>query len=113
MTRYRPRIKSEGRSVVTYETSSVEIFMDPTKRSGRLSNLYSISRGKGYATAILKMVCEWADTNDVYLWCVAKPYGNPRDALNLQQLVAFYEKFGFVQQKNKGKLELHRQPQGS
>ena len=86
-------IKPLGRSVVTYKTTTMEIFMDGL--GGRLSELYSIDRGKGYATKLMSMVCKWADANDVYLWLVAKPYGNPRDSLDKQKLIEFYKGFGF------------------
>lgn len=88
-------IRPRGRSIVTYETTSIEIFMNPEDHSGRLSELYSISRGQGYASKLMEMICEWADKNDVYLWLVARPYGNPRGALDNKQLIRFYERFGF------------------
>lgn len=96
MSNQNLHIKPDGRSIVTYETTSVEIFMDPTDNSGRLSSLFSVSRGKGYATGLLTMICEWADENDVYLWLVAKPYGRPRDILDQKQLMEFYGRFGFI-----------------
>lgn len=102
MTQLRLNIKPDGRSVITYETSSIEIFMNPEDRSGRLSELYSVNRGQGYATGLMGMICEWADKNDVYLWLVARPYGNPRGALDFKQLVEFYERFGFVKTSGRG-----------
>lgn len=95
MTRSNLRIRPDGRSIITYESSSIEIFMNSEDRSGRLSELYSVNRGQGYATKLMTLVCEWADENDVYLWLVARPYGNPRGALEMKDLIKFYERFDF------------------
>lgn len=99
-------IKPEGRSVVTYESTSVEIFMDREDRSARLSNLFSVNRGKGYATELMKYICRWADDNGIHLWLKAKPYGTPIKALSQKELEAFYRKFGFVKELNSN--EMHR-----
>lgn len=106
------RIKPDGRSVVTYETSSVEIFMDHADMSGRLSNLFSVSRGRGYATRLMELICQWADENDVHLWLIAKPYGTPLGALNPQQLVEFYGRFGFRKSTPRSN-EMHRDSKGA
>lgn len=106
------RIRPEGRSVLTYETTSVEVFMDQATRSARLSNLYSINRGKGYASILLGQICAWADKNDIHLWLVARPYGSPRNALDGKNLVAFYERFGFEIRRDGPRNEMHRDPAG-
>ena len=110
MTKSTLRIKPNGRSVLHYETTSIEIFMDAEEHTGRLSELYSVTRGRGYATALMQMVCDWADENHIHLWLVAKPYGNPRGALGQSQLIDFYEKFGFQVTSSKGcRYEMHRE----
>jgi len=105
------RIKPSGRSVVTYETTSIEIFMDSKDRSGRLSNLFSVTRNQGYASALMRLICDWADENDVYLWLVAKPYGTPRGILSQEQLIRFYGRFGFAQKPASTRYTLYRRPQ--
>jgi GNAT superfamily N-acetyltransferase len=105
------RIKPRGRSVVTYETTSIEIFMDPVENAGRLSSLFSVTRNQGYATALMNMMCDWADENGVYLWLVAKPYGTPHGTLNPAQLINFYERFGFTPKPAATRNTLHRKPQ--
>ena len=104
------RIAPDGRSVVTYETTSIEIFMDSKDNSGRLSNLFSVTRNRGYATGLLNMICDWADENGVYLWLVAKPYGTPRGTLDPVQLVNFYKRFGFTQKPASTNNTMHRWP---
>lgn len=106
------RIRPEGRSVLTYESTSMEIFMDQASRSARLSNLYSVSRGQGYASVLLGQVCAWADKNGIHLWLVARPYGSPRNGLDGKNLVAFYERFGFEIRRDAPRNEMHRDPVG-
>ena len=105
------RIKADGRSVITYETTSIEIFMDSASNTGRLSSLFSVTRNQGYASALMQMMCDWADENGIYLWLVAKPYGTPHGTLNPQQLVNFYNRFGFTQKPAATRNTLHRKPQ--
>lgn len=64
---------------------------------GFVSHLYSRLRGQGHATGVLTAVCEFADKNGLELYLFARGYGGPvQTMLNSEQLVAFYEKFGFV-----------------
>lgn len=102
-------IKKQGRNNVVYESTSVEIFMDWDKRVGRLSNLFSVVRGNGYASKLLNDICDWADENRIDLWLVAKPFGVPRGALDQNQLIDFYEKFGFHQIPGESRNTLQRE----
>lgn len=104
------RIKPEGRSVIVNGSTSIEIFMDSDSNTGRLSSLFSVIRNQGYASALMQEICDWADENDVYLWLVAKPYGTPHGTLNPEQLVRFYQRFGFTQKPAATRNTLHRKP---
>lgn len=64
-----------------------------------LHNVYSTSRGKGEATKLMEMICEWADTRGIKLRILVNAYG-PHPTLTNDQLERWYSKFGFVRDDN-------------
>jgi GNAT superfamily N-acetyltransferase len=54
-------------------------------------------RNKGYANQLLVEVCKWADQEKINILIDINPYGD----LNYDQLLRFYQKFGFKLNKNK------------
>ena len=62
------------------------------------------------ASGLMQQVVEWADANDVNIFNGVNPYGD----LNMQQLVAFYKRYGFEQVTDipEGEYLLIRQPGG-
>lgn len=61
-----------------------------------LTNLFSHERGKGHANGLLKLITEFADSNQLSIFLEAQPYGRPvQTALSTMQLVTLYEKHGF------------------
>jgi GNAT superfamily N-acetyltransferase len=53
-------------------------------------------RGKGIAKKLLTEMIKWADTKKISIYLDINPYGN----LNLKQLIALYERFGFTKIKH-------------
>lgn len=78
-----------------YESASCEVTITNDGR-GLLHRVYSKDRGKGQAKALLRHVTAWADENDLELYLCAQAYGHPvQTILDNNQLIKFYEKFGF------------------
>ena len=62
-----------------------------------VTHVYSIQRGKGHASGLLRLVTEYADSNDLQLYLLSRGYGGPvQTMLPPDDLIQFYEKFGFV-----------------
>lgn len=76
-----------------------------------LSNLYSRDRGKGEGTKVLQMALDYVDTQggEVMLW--AQQFGDIH-GLRDQELISWYERFGFIPTsgKIKGRQMMIRPP---
>ena len=59
------------------------------------SSLYSIEKGKGNASRIMKKITDIADKYKVTIALDPHPFGTNSEKLNRSQLVNFYKKFGF------------------
>lgn len=59
------------------------------------SSLYSIDRGHGNASRIMKKIMDIADKYKVTVALDPHPFGSGADRLTRDQLVKFYKKFGF------------------
>jgi hypothetical protein len=59
------------------------------------SSLYSIDKGKGNATVVMKKIMDIADKYKVNVALDPHPFGTGTGRLNRAQLVNFYKKFGF------------------
>lgn len=59
------------------------------------SSLYSIEKGKGNASRIMKKIIDIADKYKVTIALDPHPFGTGSEKLNRSQLVNFYKKFGF------------------
>ena len=59
------------------------------------SSLYSIDRGQGNASRIMKKIMDIADKYKVTVALDPKPFGTGANRLTRGQLVKFYKKFGF------------------
>ncbi len=82
------------RTTFSYGEAQVTlVFEDDTL--ARLINLYSESRGKGEAKAVMAEATSFADKHGIALWLEAKRYGTPLGSMDNRQLVNFYERFGF------------------
>lgn len=60
-----------------------------------LSSLYAITPGQGHGSGVMHLILDYADAHDLTLILVARRFKNPRGLSN-DELVKFYEKFGFV-----------------
>ena len=61
-----------------------------------LTHVYSKDRGRGQATQLLRLVMEYVDEKNLRVYLRVRGYGGPVNTmLSNQQLVLFYEKFGF------------------
>ena len=59
-----------------------------------IEDFFSKNRGKGEGSELLKIVCKYADDNKLNLLLEASP-DDEENALNLDQLINLYQKFGF------------------
>ena len=61
-----------------------------------LTHVYSQVRGQGQASHLLRLVTDYVDEKDLHVYLRVRGYGGPVNTmLSNQQLVMFYEKFGF------------------
>jgi GNAT superfamily N-acetyltransferase len=75
-----------------YETATVSL-IDWGDGTGSVSSLYSQTRRQGHATGLMRILIDYADANGIKLMLTADPYSE--DGPNLDQLITFYEGFGF------------------
>jgi hypothetical protein len=93
--------ESDGdKRVVTPEGVQLEV-----DNFGNFVILKSVSapsnkRGEGLATEVMRRFVGMADDYDVPVKLIAKPFGSDGNNLNKEQLIRWYEKFGFVAQAN-------------
>lgn len=59
-----------------------------------VTTLYSNDPGKGHAKAVMQEIVDYADERGLSLALSARQFNNER-GLNNDQLILFYEKFGF------------------
>ena len=79
-----------------YESARVYLmFDDDAETSAQVVDMMSLQRGLGHATEALKKAVSYADEKGISLRLKVQRSGNPRNTLSNEQLVAFYEKFGF------------------
>lgn len=73
------------------EDGSVSLFIQDIYTDPRYQN-------KGYASQVLKEICNWADNNNlpVSLRASVEGHYNVYTALKQEQLISWYEKNGFV-----------------
>lgn len=70
---------------------------------GYISGVYSRVRGKGHATQVFMDMCDYADRNVLILQLDVSAYGpNTQGKLTDEQLMGFYEKFGFIVIEDEG-----------
>lgn len=60
-----------------------------------VDSLYSRTPGQGHARGVMERIIRHADQNGLTLRLIARQFGNPHGLRN-DELVVFYEKFGFV-----------------
>ena len=83
--------------VVTFEYESARCTVLMKNGRGFVSHVYAKTRSQGHGTGLLKLVIEFADKNGLELYLYARGYGGPvQTMLNSEQLIRFYENFGFV-----------------
>lgn len=62
-------------------------------------------QGNGYASKVLKEICNWADNNDLPISLRASAEGHYNvSGLKQNQLINWYEKYGFVLSPNGSKF---------
>lgn len=61
-----------------------------------LTHVYSQVRGQGQASHLLRLVMDYVDKKNLHVYLRVRGYGGPiQTMLSNEQLVKFYEKFGF------------------
>lgn len=85
-----------NRMVFKYLSATVEIAESFGEPTWKVVNLKSEEPGRMHATVLMTGLCEWADERKIDLFLIAQASGDPRKGtLNNDQLMRFYEKFGF------------------
>lgn len=74
-------------------TARVAIYENHT---AHISGVYSRYRGKGEATTLMQGICEYLDINGYPAQLEVSSYGSMLGSLDNEQLITFYQKFGFV-----------------
>lgn len=91
----------------------VEVF--PEHGGIKIETIQALSRRKGEGTKALRFLTDLADKHGVSLYLYAKPFGD--EAMDLDDLVRFYRRFGFRQDEEGDEeedeyegVEMHRWP---
>ncbi len=63
--------------------------------TARLVGLHSETRGRGDAKEVMHEAIRHADKLGLTIWLEVQRFGDPRDTLDNEQLISFYERFGF------------------
>lgn len=74
----------------------------------RVSAFISRTPGKGYGTVVFNKMLNYADKHELSLFLTVQNYTNSRDILSNEQLIAFYEKHGFVKDSDKRPIVMSR-----
>lgn len=62
-----------------------------------LCDVYARKRGLGHGSGLMKLVVEYADSENLELVLQVRAYSTVgKDVLSNEQLIEFYKKFGFV-----------------
>ena len=83
------------RKVFLYHSAHVHFLINDDGKSAKVVDLLSARKGQGDATQVMCRAMDYADENGIHLWLEVQRYGKPQGALNNEELVRFYEKFGF------------------
>ena len=91
----------------------VEVF--PEHGGIKIETIRALSRRKGEGTKAMRFLTDLADKHGVSLYLYAKPFGD--EAMDLDDLVRFYRRFGFRQDEEADEeedeyegVEMHRWP---
>lgn len=82
------------RTTFRYGDAEVTLVYEDDK-TAMLVGLFSKSRGRGDAKAVMMEAMQYADKHGLGVWLEARRYGDWRTSLNNDQLISFYERFGF------------------
>lgn len=82
------------RSTLRYGDAQVTLDYEEDT-TARLIGLYSENRGRGEATEVMLEAIRHADKHGITLWLEVQRYGDWRNSLDNNQLISFYERFGF------------------
>lgn len=84
--------------IIKFESASARI----KERDGVyiLCDVYARKRGLGHGTGLMKLVLEYADSEDLELVVQVRAYSTVgKDVLTNDQLIEFYGKYGFHKSK--------------
>lgn len=95
-----------------YKSASAKLTMMRTEDKGLITSLESTSPGQGHGSELMHRICVYADDLQVALHLKAQVYkAHGLYIMSNRELVAFYERFGFVWQKGLGlPAQMIRQP---
>lgn len=99
--------------VWTFKKGEVLIMTHLIERGGKahFSSIMSPTHGgKGYASKVVKEITKLADKHGVTMSLFAKPFGRFDNKLDMNQLIGWYKRNGFVQEPNMSRQNLIRYP---
>lgn len=82
------------RSTFRYGGAQVSLVHE-SENQAMLVGLISQNRRQGEATAVMLEAMNYADEQGISLWLEAQQYGDWRTSMSNEQLIRFYERFGF------------------
>lgn len=78
-----------------HESASATVFV-ATDRTAAIARVLAKKPKQGHGTILMHHICEWADKNDILLWLeVQRFHYSSRGGLSNEDLIHFYERFGF------------------
>lgn len=81
------------RIVFEFEAASARLQVLDDKHA-ILRNVFCEDRGKGYGRGLMQKIINYADERDLVIDLNVMPFGYS-DAMTPNELISFYEKFGF------------------
>lgn len=63
-----------------------------------VSNVIALDPERGHGTAVMKLVCDYADKWNITLLLSVQAYGKPAATMNNRLLEDWYQSFGFARQ---------------
>ena len=90
----RPVNKKDKREF-RHESATATVFV-ATDRTAAIARVLAQKPKQGHGTLLMHQICGWADKNDILLWLeVQRFHYSSRGGMSNDDLIAFYEKFGF------------------
>jgi hypothetical protein len=91
-----PHPMMRGSRLYGYTTSDIRRDLDSPNDTVYISDIMTLEAKNGHANILLKALCGLADKLGVTLTLSAKAYGTDKNFMKMKDLVAWYQRNGFV-----------------